>query len=282
MEQTNIRIAILDLYNNEENQGMRCIQDILKETDGKYDRVKICYDIYEVRYKNDAPDQSYDIYISSGGPGSPFEGVGMPWEASYFKLLDKLVANNENPANRKKYIFFICHSFQMMVRYFKLAEIVKRERRAFGIFPIYKTESGLSDPLLCNLANPFYAADFREWQVLNPDSEVLDKTGAEILAIERERPDFPENRALMAIRISDEIVGTQFHPEADPSSMIYHFRQPERKQQVINEFNENAYYEMLQHLEEPDNIIRTKNCILPGLLVSAIDSMTVGKLESVL
>lgn len=169
---------------------MRCIQDILKETDGKYDRVKICYDIYEVRYKNDAPDQSYDIYISSGGPGSPFEGVGMPWEASYFKLLDKLVANNENPANRKKYIFFICHSFQMMVRYFKLAEIVKRERRAFGIFPIYKTESGLSDPLLCNLANPFYAADFREWQVLNPDSEVLDKTGAEILAIERERPDF--------------------------------------------------------------------------------------------
>lgn len=170
----------------------------------------------------------------------------------------------------------------MMVRYFKLAEIVKRERRAFGIFPIYKTESGLSDPLLCNLANPFYAADFREWQVLNPDSEVLDKTGAEILAIERERPDFPENRALMAIRISDEIVGTQFHPEADPSSMIYHFRQPERKQQVINEFNENAYYEMLQHLEEPDNIIRTKNCILPGFLVSAIDSMTVGKLESVL
>ena len=235
-----------------------------------------------MRYKNDAPDQSYDIYISSGGPGSPFEGVGMPWEASYFKLLDKLVANNENPANRKKYIFFICHSFQMMVRYFKLAEIVKRERRAFGIFPIYKTESGLSDPLLCNLANPFYAADFREWQVLNPDSEVLDKTGAEILAIERERPDFPENRALMAIRISDEIVGTQFHPEADPSSMIYHFRQPERKQQVINEFNENAYYEMLQHLEEPDNIIRTKNCILPGFLVSAIDSMTVGKLESVL
>lgn len=70
MEQTNIRIAILDLYNNEENQGMRCIQDILKETDGKYDRVKICYDIYEVRYKNDAPDQSYDIYISSGGPAA--------------------------------------------------------------------------------------------------------------------------------------------------------------------------------------------------------------------
>lgn len=282
MEKEKIRVAILDLYNNEENQGMRCIQDILNETDCKYQDLKISYDIFEVRYKNEAPNEHYDIYISSGGPGSPFDGEGLPWEASYFHLLDKLIANNENSSNRKKHIFFICHSFQMMIRYFELAEIARREKRAFGIFPVYKTNAGLNDPVLKDLDNPFPAADFREWQVIEPNNKVFEQTGAELLAIERERPDFPDNRALMAIRMSNEIIGTQFHPEADPSSMYFHFRQPERKLQVINEFDENTYYEMLQHLEEPDNITKTKHAVLPSFLMNAIDEITVGKYDPVL
>ena len=74
----------------------------------------------------------------------------------------------------------------------------------------------------------------------------------------------------MGIRISDEIVGTQFHPEADISSMRHHFIQPERQIQVIEEYGEKKLNEMLDHLENPDNITLTRNTVIPNFLGSAI------------
>ena len=268
-----IRAAIIDLYDNEPNQGMRCIMDILNTTDCKIQQVPIEYDRYNTRADGDLPGMDYDIYISSGGPGSPFADEGKKWESDYFKLIDKILQNNNSIGTSKKYVFFICHSFQMMCRYFQLAEIVERENRAFGIFPVYKTTLGQEDPLLKSLPNPFSAADFREWQVLNPDQKVFNEIGAKLLGVERVREKYPDKRAIMAVRISDEIVGTQFHPEADPPSMFYHFRQPERKLQVIEEFDEKTYMDMIAHLENPDNITLTKNTILPGFLTNAIENL---------
>jgi homoserine O-succinyltransferase len=268
-----VRAAIIDLYDNEINQGMRCIQDILNSFNGKINNIPLEYDRYNTRADGDIPGMEYDIYISSGGPGSPFSGEGSKWEKDYFNLLDKVLQNNSSAETGKKYVFFICHSFQIMCRYFQLAEIVKRENRAFGIFPIDKTLSGNSDPILRKLPDPFYAADFREWQVLNPDQKVFDELGAELLCIERERVRYPKNRGLMAIRISDEMFGTQFHPEADPPSMHFHFVQPERKLQVIEEFDEKTYFEMISHLESPDNITLTKNTIIPDFLKHAIENL---------
>jgi homoserine O-succinyltransferase/O-acetyltransferase len=268
-----IKVAIIDLYNNEPNQGMRCIQDTLHDLNGKVSEIPIEYSIYNTRATDDIPLKPYDIYISSGGPGSPFEGEGTKWEKEYFHLLDRILHNNSTVETSKQYVFFICHSFQMMCRYFELAKIVKRENRAFGIFPIFKTEAGENDPIIGSLPNPFYAADFREWQVLDANKHMFEELGAELLCIERVRERYPDTRALMSIRISDEMMGTQFHPEADPPSMYYHFKQPERKLQVIEEYDEKTYFEMLNHLENPDNITLTKNTILPGFLTRAIEEL---------
>ena len=82
-----IRIAILDLYNGQANQGMRCLRQIIKEWSTAHHLV-IQLDEFEVRRFKQVPDLSYDIYISSGGPGSPFESEYMP-------QLDKVAAYNK-------------------------------------------------------------------------------------------------------------------------------------------------------------------------------------------
>ena len=46
-----------------------------------------------VRVTNEVPDTSYDIYISSGGPGNPLEGNGI-WELRFFHLIDRLWQHN--------------------------------------------------------------------------------------------------------------------------------------------------------------------------------------------
>jgi homoserine O-succinyltransferase/O-acetyltransferase len=50
-----------------------------------------------------------------------------------------------------------------------------------------------------------FAADFRWWQVTQPNKKVFSELGAEILALEKIRLHVDYERAIMAIRISPEI-----------------------------------------------------------------------------
>jgi len=266
-----VKTAIIDLYDGEKNQGMRCIQDLLKEADQQYSNSGgLEYKIYDSRKKGEIPNTGYDIYISSGGPGDPFDGNGTTWEKQYFKLLDEIWTHNNNGNPNKKYIIFICHSFQMMARYFNFGEVISRRSKSFGIVPIHKTEIGRLDNILTGLPEIFYGADFRSWQVVNPNKNVFRELGAKLISLEKIRPHVELERAMMGIRISDEIVGTQFHPEADVASMKHHFGQPERQQQVIDEYGEKKLQDMLEHLENPDNITLTRNTVIPNFLKNAI------------
>lgn len=269
-----VNVAILDLYDNEPNQGMRCIQEIVKSADRQVRQRPVSMKIYETRYKSEAPGLDYDIYISSGGPGSPFDGLGKKWETQYFQLLDAIWNHNQKSRELKKYVFFICHSFQMMARFFEFATVQKREKRSFGIIPVAKTEGAERDWMFKELPAPFYAADFRQYEVIQPNEAVLNSLNATLLAREAQRSNPNLEKALMAARISDEIMGTQFHPEADPVSMLFHFRQPERKQQVVDEYGEVKYYEMIAHLEDPENILLTRRMILPRFIRKAIRQLT--------
>lgn len=272
MNKSEIKITTIDLYNNEPNEGMRCIRDIVKEVSEGYD-FTISYDVYETRYKNVIPSIEYDIYISSGGPGSPFEGEGKEWEKKYFNLLEKIWNHNQSNTEKKKYVFFICHSFQMMARFFRFGEVNKRFINSFGVMPFSKTQDAESDLIFKELSDPFYAADIRHWQVVNADYNKLNELGAKILSWEIPEEENKDNPAITAVRISNEIIGTQFHPEADPASMLYHFRQPERKDYVVKRYNEEKYFEMIRWLKDPHKIIKTRQTILPGFLKHAIDEL---------
>lgn len=82
MEKTDtraIRVAILDLYEGQANQGMRCIREILKQYSAN-NQLAVTLDEFEVRLSQQLPDLTYDIYISSGGPGSPLDSKKSEWK----------------------------------------------------------------------------------------------------------------------------------------------------------------------------------------------------------
>ncbi|HEY6437089.1 MAG TPA: hypothetical protein VIY47_10900, partial [Ignavibacteriaceae bacterium] len=179
-----IKIATIDLYNNERNEGMRCIREICSDAIAKNKEIEISYDVFDTRFKGEVPGIENDIFISSGGPGSPFEGEGTQWEIDYFHLIQKIWDHNQNNPERKKYLFFICHSFQMMGRFFKFGTVSQRHSKSFGVMPFSLTKEGKTDLILNELSNPFYAADIRQFQVIEPDKKVIKELGAKILSYE--------------------------------------------------------------------------------------------------
>lgn len=260
-----LRLAILDMYDGEPNMGMTAIKDIV-EAFAK----DIEYKVFDVRAKNEIPDMSYDIFISTGGPGSPYDGDGV-WDKNFFAWIDRMFAwNKQNEA--KKHVFFICHSFQMVCLHFGLAEVTKRKSRSFGVFPTHKTMGSINDPLFDKLPDPFYVADFRFWQAIHPDFEKMEEVGAKLLCLEKFRPHVPLERALMAIRFSDEIIATQFHPEACPEAMLEKFTKEEQKADIIEKHDEAKYDQIIEDLHDPTTIQLTYDTVLPGFLRQAIES----------
>jgi homoserine O-succinyltransferase len=269
-----IKIATIDLYNNERNEGIRCIKEIVSDAQSRNSELDISYEVFDTRFKCEIPGIENDIFISSGGPGSPFEGEGTKWEKDYFDLVQKIWDYNQNNPERKKYLFFICHSFQMMGRFFKFGTVNQRHSKSFGVMPFTLTKEGKSDIIMKGLSNPFYAADIRQFQVVDPDKKVIKELGAKILSYEIVDDNDEAQPSLAAIRISDEIVGTQFHPEADPDSMLYHFRQQERKKQVVDKYGEERYFGMIEVLQRPDTIQKTRKTVIPSFLNNAIEELT--------
>ncbi|MEO6330094.1 MAG: GMP synthase [Ginsengibacter sp.] len=269
-----IKVAILDLYEGYQNQGMRCIREILDEF-GKKNNLDISRDEFDVRLKNKVPDMSYDIFISSGGPGSPLESEGTDWEKAYFSWLNEVEAWNKNEANlTKKYVFFICHSFQLACRYWNLANVSKRNSTAFGVFPVHLLEDGKDEPVFNGMRDPFYAVDSRDWQVIEPQMTVLHR-GVKILAIEKDRPHIPLERAIMAMRFNDYFFGTQFHPEADAIGMSMYLQTEEKKKTVIENHGQEKWESMIEHLDDPDKILWTNAHILPNFLNIAAENLRI-------
>jgi GMP synthase-like glutamine amidotransferase len=265
----NIKVAIIDLYNGIENEGMRGFREILDRYKSKHD-LDLNYETFDLRKNCEIPGTDFNIYISSGGPGSPLDTEGTEWEKKYWNLIDQLEKHNQSDEPQKKYGFFVCHSFQLMCRRYNLGHIGLRKSPSFGILPVHETKTGEHDPVFEGLADPFYAVDSRSWQVIHPNEKQFTELGMQLLAIEKMRPhvDFP--RALMAIRFSEYFIGTQFHPEADASGMKTLLLKPEKKKEVIDEHGHDKYNEMLERLDDPDKIMLTQNTMIPNFLDEAI------------
>lgn len=238
-----IKVAVIDMNNGSPNQGIRGITQLLSAYQ-QDQGLELKTDLFDLRAHNDIPGTDYDIYISSGGPGSPFEGKDQQWENSFFLLLDQIETYNTSHEDKKS-VFLICFSFQLACRKFNLGTVTPRNSTSFGIFPITLTAQGETDPIYEGLPNPFFAVDSRDWQVIDAEDENFNLRGAEILAIEKERRNVDLERCMMSIRFTKEIVGTQFHPEADPAGM--------------NPYN----------LTAPERILQTRAHILPNFLNEA-------------
>ena len=268
-----IRVAILDLYEGQANEGMRCIREILKAY-GKKHQITLDFDEFEVRLDQQIPDLTYDLYISSGGPGSPLESENSPWEKKYFHWLQQVEKYNADIKNSdKKHVLFICHSFQLACRYYKIAKVTKRRSTAFGVFPIHILHDAVNEQIFQGLNDPFYAVDSRDYQVTQPNHEVIHETGASILAIEKERPHVPLERAIMGVRFNEYMIGTQFHPEADAVGMTMYLQREDKKKTVIDNHGYDKWKSMIRHLNDPDKILMTYSNVIPNFLNDAIGSL---------
>ena len=266
-----IKLALLDMNNNHANQGMKNIREIsqqFKETSAENVEVTV----FDVRYKNEMPDvEEFDIFISSGGPGNPHR-EGYEWEQKFADFLDEVWEHNKN-SEQKKFLFLICHSFQLASIHWKLGNICKRKSYSFGVMPIHKTYQGENDFLLKNLPEPFYAVDSRAYQFIEPDHKKLDQMGMKIVGLEKVRPHIHLERAVMAIRFSEEIFGTQFHPEANPEGMIENLKDDKNKNAMIENYGVEKYLETLDRMDDPDKILLTQAQILPRFLQNAAEQI---------
>jgi GMP synthase-like glutamine amidotransferase len=196
------------------------------------------------------------------------------WEEVYFRWLNEVERWNNNPANdQKKFIFFICHSFQLACRHYNLGIVTKRKSTAFGVFPVHMLDAGNDEPVYQGLKDPFYGVDSRDYQVIQPNQLSLEKMGARILCIEKNRPHVPYERAIMGIRFNEYMVGTQFHPEADAVGMSMYLQTEEKKKTVIAEHGHEKWKSMLEHLNDPDKIMWTYSHILPNFLHQSIEQL---------
>lgn len=262
------KLAILDLYDSTPNQGMRCIQEIVK----KFDR-RVEAQWFDVRGKEEVPSvEDFDIFIFSGGPGDPREKFGT-WDVKLYELFDNIWLSNQNSFAPRKFAFFICHSFQMAANHFNLVSITERKSPMFGTTRVRLTDDGQQDELLSELPNPFYAADFRSYQAIQPDEAKLEGMGAKILALEKIRPEIDLERAVMGIRFSPEMIGVQFHPEADAPGMLRHFKSEPMAVMIINEHGKDKLESMVRDLSHPEKIELTHKTILPTFINDAIGAL---------
>ena len=107
-EERKTRLAVIDMNNGEPNQGLRCIKEIVATFDES-----VNWQVFDARVKNEIPDLSFDIFISSGGPGSPKEGGG--WKERFSQLIQDVWEYNK-VNETKKYFFFICHITRIVYR----------------------------------------------------------------------------------------------------------------------------------------------------------------------
>jgi GMP synthase-like glutamine amidotransferase len=257
-----IKVALLDMYNNKVNLGISGIQALVAQ----FDELELT--TYNVRANCEVPGLDYDIYISTGGPGSPLDGDGI-WDRTYYYMLEKIWKHNQI-SDQKKYMFFICHSFQLACIFLSLGTIIKRRKPSLGVFPVHLTKAGKTESQFQGLSDPFYAADFRKWQVIRPYKARIKRLGCEILAMEKIRPHVALDRAIMAMRFSPEWIGTQFHPEAKPSGMIQHFNKADEKEEILKHKGLKKYNRMIEFAEDPSKLKVTHDVILPSFMIDSI------------
>lgn len=256
-----IKVAVLDMYDGTPNIGMRCIYNIVQNWSTSKN-IDIVYNVYNTRGNNEIPDNNYDIYISTGGPGSPLDSTYEKWDQSYTKWLEEMYS-------LQKPVFLICHSFQIACRHFELGKVCLRKSRQIGILPVHGL---MNDDLFNGLQETFYSFESRTYQIIAPNDEAIKKMNAQIIALEKMRPTIPLERAIMAIKFSEKMYGVQFHPEAEVKELIINFNETANKENIINEFGIEKWQRIMDQLDGNSPLHATYSNLIPNFLNKAIQS----------
>jgi homoserine O-succinyltransferase/O-acetyltransferase len=264
-----LRLCIVDMNDGHVNQAMRCFRGIAAQF---FDRVKeqnpdLACELVEVSPRNtgNVIPRDCDLYLSSGGPGSPFDGDGLPWVHDYASFLDGVAESAAAGGEEQRSLFAICYSFEMAVRHFKVAVIAARAERKFGVMPVYTTTEGQHHPLLAAFGDRLFAFEHRNWEAIDLDEPRLRAFGGALLARES-RDGVSKGRAILGLAIAPGIEAVQFHPEADRAGVMNWVARPEQAAAFKAVYGEETYQAMLRTLDNPRRLARTYALVIPGWL----------------
>ncbi|MFN7971800.1 MAG: hypothetical protein U0166_05560 [Acidobacteriota bacterium] len=269
-------VCLIDMNNGVENQGIRCFKGIV---DRFFETVRaanpgipITFSHVEPRNRGEAPPEAADLYLSSGGPGSPYDGYDDPWCVDYRKFLDALAAEGLAHPEGARSLFAVCHSFELCVMHFQVARMTQRPTRKFGVMPVYMTDEGLASPLLSVFGDRLFAFEHRSWQAVDLDTTKLAALRGKLWARES-RDGHSKGEGLLSFLFAPNIEGTLFHPEADRAGALAWIARPDQAAAVIEAYGELTYLRMLKTLDDPTRLARTYALLLPGWLTRRFNAL---------
>lgn len=260
-----------------ENQAMRCFRLISSEFHRhvRKQNPDIELELVHVspRDKDEMPPNDCDLYLSSGGPGSPFEGDGKAWCSGYSRFLDGVVEDTLSRGDNARSLFGVCYSFEMIVRHFKVATMALRATRKFGVMPIYTTREGREHPLLEVFGDRLFAFEHRNWEAIDLDEAQLKKIGGSLLARESREGQDDKGVAVLGLLAAPGVETVQFHPEADRMGVVSWVRKPDQAAAFRMAYGDETYERMLKTLDDPNRIARTFSMLIPGWLTRKFNGM---------
>jgi GMP synthase-like glutamine amidotransferase len=206
-----------------------------------------------------------ELYVATGGSGSPDNAVGTTWGKDFGRLLDGVVASATGGGAGRQALFAICYSFELIVRHFGIARVEKRPMRKFGVAPVYPTDDGRKHPLLSAFGERLFAFEYRSWEAIELDEARLRQLGGTLLARES-RDGVSDGNGLLAFDVAPGIEAVQFHPEADPESILAWLTQPAWAATLEATYGALTYAKMLRAASDPRRMPRTYTEMLPGWL----------------
>jgi len=271
-----LRVCIIDMNQGHVNQAMRCFRGLV---DGFFGRVRtqnptlVC-EVVEVSPRDTQKPipRDCDLYLGSGGPGSPFDGDHDPWFSDCARFLDEVAESSRGPAAQKKSLFGVCYTFEVLVRHFKVATMAVRDSRKFGVMPIYTTHEGQNHPLLGPFGDRLFAFEHRNWEAIDLDREHLATLGGMLLAQES-RDGVSKGRAVLGLDLGCNIECVQFHPEADRAGMMSWVARPEQAEAFRATYGEDTYQAMLRTIDDPNRLAKTYAVVIPSYLVRRFNAL---------
>ena len=264
-----LSVCLIDMNAGHENQAMRCFRGIVTAF---FDRVRsvnpgLPCRVVEVspRDTNNRIPRDCDIYIGSGGPGSPFDGDDQPWFADFGSFVNSMVDETRRQDEHQKSLFGVCYTYEVLVRHFGVADVSTRDSRKFGVMPIYTTASGQKHPLLAPFRDRLFAFEHRNWEAVNENDKRIAELGGSILALES-RDGHSKGRGLLGVDFGGGIEAVQFHPEADRAGVMSWVARPEQAAAFRATYGEETYQAMLRTLDDPNRLARTFALVIPGYL----------------
>jgi len=276
-----LRLSLVDMNNGVANEAVRCFRRLLDafavRVRSANPRLTVVLEHVQPRNLGELPSRQADLILSSGGPGSPHDGWEEPWCKGYRTFLDSIIERTAQQPERAPMAFVVCHSFEIAIRHFRLAEMTRRQDLKFAIFPAYVTEDGAQTDYLQPFGERLFVWEHRRWQAVALDASRLRQLQGALLARESRPGQSHKGEALLALRFGPGLEGTQFHPEADRPGVMAWIHRPEHTAALRDAYGHSLLERMMKTLEDPGRLARTYALLIPGWLTCRFNRLAAAR-----